>query len=464
MAAVVSCSLGMASKEAMATVPVMVLLYDRAYAAGSIAEALRRRRRFYTALAATWLLLAALMLTFPHRQTRGFGAGIGAWDYAKNQCIVVLEYLRLVVWPHPLVLDYGVAQPVPLRAALPGAIVLGLLVLATGIVHVYRPLVGFLPVWTLVSLAPTSSIVPIVSEVGAERRMYLPLAGIVVLAVLAGHAVLGRVAARVRWIMLAAVAASLIAKTVHRNEQYRSALALWQTAVAARPENPRARVNLAGTLQQRGRAEAAVAELRRALDLAPEHRDAHNNLAVALMAQGEVAAAIRHYRRAIEIDPSFFQAHSNLGNALVAHGRSDEALPHYREAVRLRPREFVGHYNLGRVLLAEGRIEEAIRSYRHAMEIRPDSALGHNGLGAALAANGEHAAALRHYREAVRLDPGMAEAHANLAGQLLAAGRIDEAVAHCRRALAADPELLAAQRILAVAEQLRATTPQAQGE
>ena len=48
---------------------------------------------------------------------------------------------------------------------------------------VRRPKVGFLGLWFFTTLSPTSSIVPIATEVGAERRMYLPLAAIVVLAV-----------------------------------------------------------------------------------------------------------------------------------------------------------------------------------------------------------------------------------------------------------------------------------------
>ena len=45
------------------------------------------------------------------------------------------------------------------------------------------PAIGFLGAMFFLTLAPTSSIVPIASEVGAERRMYLPLAALVVLAV-----------------------------------------------------------------------------------------------------------------------------------------------------------------------------------------------------------------------------------------------------------------------------------------
>ena len=45
------------------------------------------------------------------------------------------------------------------------------------------PRLGFLGVWFFLTLAPTSSILPIATEVGAERRMYLPLMALVALAV-----------------------------------------------------------------------------------------------------------------------------------------------------------------------------------------------------------------------------------------------------------------------------------------
>ena len=50
-AAVLACLLGMASKEVMVSAPLIVLLYDRAFLAGSLREAWRRRYGFYLALA-----------------------------------------------------------------------------------------------------------------------------------------------------------------------------------------------------------------------------------------------------------------------------------------------------------------------------------------------------------------------------------------------------------------------------
>ena len=58
----VVCLAGMATKEVMVTAPVVVFLYDRTFVAGSFAEVWRRRRAVHVSLAATWLLLAALVI------------------------------------------------------------------------------------------------------------------------------------------------------------------------------------------------------------------------------------------------------------------------------------------------------------------------------------------------------------------------------------------------------------------
>ncbi|MES1167228.1 MAG: hypothetical protein ABUL68_04430, partial [Pseudomonadota bacterium] len=59
---VLCCALGMMAKEVMVSAPLMVLLYDRTFVAGSFGRAWRERWRWYGGLAATWLVLGWLML------------------------------------------------------------------------------------------------------------------------------------------------------------------------------------------------------------------------------------------------------------------------------------------------------------------------------------------------------------------------------------------------------------------
>ena len=59
-----------------------------------------------------------------------------------------------------------------------------------------RPKWGFLGVWFFAILAPSSSVVPLAGQTEAEHRMYLPLAAVVTLVVLAAYAALERLGRR----------------------------------------------------------------------------------------------------------------------------------------------------------------------------------------------------------------------------------------------------------------------------
>ena len=100
----------------------------------------------------------------------------------------------------------------------------------------YRPTLGLLGAWCFLTLGMTSSIAPIANEVGAERRMYLPLMALVILGVTAFAWLAerltrtGRVSARAVTVTSVAVwastAAALGAGTFDRNQDYSSPLRL----------------------------------------------------------------------------------------------------------------------------------------------------------------------------------------------------------------------------------------------
>ena len=194
--AVLSCALGMASKPVMVTAPLVVLLFDRFLLAGSCRELARRRWRLHAGLALTWLVLGATdlvrLLGVSGTTTIGFGmADVSAREYVLTQPEVVLHYLRLALWPDPLVLDYGWPWvESPARALLPAGVLL--LALAGSALALRRGRAeGFLGLAFFAILAPTSSFVP-VRDAAFEHRMYLPLAAVTSGIVLAVHALLVR--------------------------------------------------------------------------------------------------------------------------------------------------------------------------------------------------------------------------------------------------------------------------------
>jgi hypothetical protein len=195
LTSVVCCALGMACKETMVTAPIVVALYDRVFVFASIGEALRMRWRLYVGLAATWVVLVLLLLSGPRAYSAGLSTGVSVWTYLLNQTVMIVRYLRLSAWPWSLVSNYGWPVPLMLRDVLPYALAVVAL-LVGGLVALFRwPPLGFAAAWFFLTLAPTSSVVPIATEVGAERRMYLPLIALMTLAVVGGAALWDRATA-----------------------------------------------------------------------------------------------------------------------------------------------------------------------------------------------------------------------------------------------------------------------------
>ena len=382
-ASVICCCLGMGTKEVMVTAPVLVLLYDRAFAAGSFGAALRRRWGLYAGMAASWGILAALIWSGPRSLSTGFSIGYSPLDYALNQCIVILHYLRLVFWPSKLCLVYG--WPVVNdwgRIFSPMLAILAILaVTAWGVVHNRNW--AYPAVWFFVILLPTSSFVPI-ADLAFEHRMYLPSAGVIVLAVTAGYVLLERLlgdrdAKRTGIILAMAVVGVLTWLTLLRNNDYRSAVSIWRTVLDVVPSNSRVHNNLGSALVSEGKLDEAIDHFRQASQLNPNGVDILYNFGLALYSQGKIDEAIGCFRRALQLRPDA-EIYYSLGYSLQTQGNFNQAIDNYRQTLKLDPNFAEAHYNLGYALQQQGRLDEAVSHYRQALRINPN----HTGAAKAL--------------------------------------------------------------------------------
>jgi Flp pilus assembly protein TadD len=341
--AVLACALGMGSKEVMVVAPLVVLAWDWLFACRAMepfGSVWRRRWQLYGGLAGTWLVLAVNVASGPRGGSVGFGFEQWPWwRYLATQAGVILHYLRLAAVPMPLVLDYGWPATPSLTAGLPAITAVATLVAVTVVGLIRRHPAAFAGALFFLVLAPSSSVLPIVTEVAAEHRMYVPLAAIVSLAVVGAFAA-GRRARFPKVAGLAAVvlvAGSLGALTHRRNEDYSSEERIWLDTIRKRPANPRARVNYAVLLLDRGEVTAAEPHLRAAVALDPDEEDAHLALGAALCSTGRCGEGVEHLKRAAALDPSDPNAARNLAEAHAAHGQRREAAAYFRRAVELLP-------------------------------------------------------------------------------------------------------------------------------
>ena len=432
--ATVSCVLGALCKESIATAALVVALYDRLLVFDSWRETFARRGRLYAGLALSWVVVGLSVASGAREAVAGFSSGVSPWTYLLNQTVMITEYLRLTVWPDRLIVYYGWPQPLTVADVAPYAAFVVLLAIATVVAMKRLPPVGFLGAWFFLTLAPASSIVPVATEVGAERRMYLPLAALVCLVVMAGAAIWrrARMPAMAAASAVALVAGALAAATVARNREYQSAVTLTRTVVERRP--------------------SAVA---------------HHMLGEALLDDKQTNEAIRHLREAVAQGNS--RAAYRLGATLYNAGEYDDAIRQLEVFVRtwkvpqqprwLEPADgevVIAQLAIGRSHLAKQRWAAAAGAGLAALEISPGLPAGL--LLTADAEFGEQrwAASATHYADYLRRQPRDVRALINYGITQVGTDNLDGAVAAFARAVDVDPANARARELLALARSDRA--------
>ena len=449
--AVVCCATGMACKESMVTAPLAVLLVDAIFVSESVPAALRTHWRLYLGLAATWVILGVFMALAPPLRSAGFVTFGNSWTYLLNQSVMIVRYLRLTIWPTSLVVNYGWPQPLTLADVWPKAVVVSGL-LAASIVGLWkRPAVGFVGAWFFLTLAPTSSIMPIASEVGAERRMYVPLMALLALLVLGSVALWDRMRAqsqssrafarRFGWCTVAALSIVLMAGTVRRNREYRSALTLAQTTVDRWPSSVGEQV-LGTEWLLAGNKPEARRHFERAVPGAPR---AYYSLGLVEFDAEEWADAIRDLRTFIDVQPFLLEARSArlyLAQALERESKWSDAIEQCRLVLSMHPtRDDALDAQLfwADALRGDGNYEAARARYQAYVHERPDDVRGANGLGISLVGLNRPSDAVPWFVRAANVSPTDGALQKNAAMALEEMARFDEAAQYASRAVTLRP-------------------------
>ena len=348
-AAIAACACGMAAKEVMVTAPVMVLLYDRIFLAGSFRQVFARRKWLYAGLAATWGVPggAGGPVAQPGGGSAGVGQGVSVWSYVMTQFDAVARYLRLAFWPNTLVLDYGTGLAGSFaEVAGAAALIAGLLV--AGALAVVAAEGGILGGVVFVILAPSSSFIPVVTQTSAEHRVYLSLAALAVAAAMVG------------WLGAARAWRDSSRRPggghgQRRWRRYRWWRRRWRCErTSATPITP--------ARSQSGRPRPATG--------GPQRR-AYSNLAQAYCNAGQYDQALEAAGKAIEVDAKCAAAYSVRGFVCGKAGQYQQALDACSAAIGMDPKGYIAWYNRALAYQSLGRTPEAIDDYSRAIELRP---------------------------------------------------------------------------------------------
>ena len=343
--------------------PAITLAYELAW---------RFRLRTRDVLATLPMLVAGAVLAWVNLHGNpSHGAayhGGSLWVTLRTSSTVVPRYVALVFAPLRLASYYAV----PLRGSWldPTVLASTIAIVGLGAVAAHlgwrRQRAGFWIVWFLVTLAPMLNLVPFPALM-ADRYLYIPLVGPLVLAAWA----LAAIARRVPWtrpaLPIAAAAAALACTllTWRRVPVFHDDLRLWADwalttsyissdhpyDAAPRTEEKRllrdalARDDASGPLHnnlgaiafEENRATDAVAELTRARALAPEDPAIALNLGRAHLLARQPEAAARILEDAVRLEPPSYYAHHNLARAYMLLSDTARARAELERARAIRP-------------------------------------------------------------------------------------------------------------------------------
>jgi len=365
------------TKEHAAVLPALLLLTDFFWSGW---RGIRRNWRLYAILvAAAAAALRMVLHVLRGNNTAGFGVEGFTWlQYFYSQCRAIWLYLRLFVLPFGQNIDHDFAVSRTLLAH--GAIIgLAALLLAVAVAIYYRKRFalasyGFLAF--LLLLAPTSSFVPILDLV-AERRVYLPFIGLLLVVVEFARrwkAPPARVAAT-----LAGVLAVMAVLTYNRSALWGDPEALWKDTAAKSPLKARPHLQLGFLYFTQQRCAAALPEFEAAAKAGKPTYPLLVDWAMTYECLGRHDEAIDRLRQAT-LQRWDAETWSMVAWAYLRAGRNDEAAQALDNAQRLNP-NFAGVYAYrGDLLAARNDATAAASEYRHALSLDPANAVAQAGL------------------------------------------------------------------------------------
>jgi tetratricopeptide (TPR) repeat protein len=453
--AVMACVLGMGVKEAMIVTPVLVFLYDFLFFRRSIWRAFIRYRLLYIGMLSSVFVLAGMIVFYDTIDLGRESLPFTAVQYLLTQSQIICHYLYLVLWPDHLILVYNwpIAE---FTDVIPSLIFMACALTITIWALVRRHPLSYPAGWFFVTLAPSSSIIPI-KHLIFEHRMYLPLAGLCVLAVIGGYSVFRRLGCKRGTLPVACCALVVVMlglRTYLRNMDYRTPLSLWEATYASNRDLYGVNADLENAvghaLLGAGRIQDAMSYLHRSIALDPTHARAYINLGIAFYRQKKFDSALFYFNEAKRLNPKFAKSHMNIGSVMAQMGQLEEAIPFFKKAIMLNPFYAEAHYNLGKVYVEMSQTAQAIDQFRLALNIQPNHLSARLALGIALSQTNCYKMALTQLKELAKRSPDYPGVHRELGFVLLKLDLLDAAAQVFRAEMKLHPSDIGAYNGLAM--------------
>jgi tetratricopeptide (TPR) repeat protein len=384
-------ALAVFSKEQAIVLPALFLLTDLWLNPGHAFQTIRGNWRLYLPIAAVGLAAVAVfrkLIMSVGTGTGGGSAGFGMKDltwyqYLFTQFRAVFVYIRTFLFPANLTLDWDfpISKTILDHGAIAGLVVLAALAAAAWHFRSRFPLAAFGYFVFLLLLSPTSSILPIRDPV-AERRMYLPMLGLLLILVdFVSRLRIHNKAPDRNALAAACLVVLLVAAAVThaRAEVWSGPVSLWEDTVRKSPNKARDRLQLALAYYDQGSFDRAVAEYQKAAELVPPDYNLLLDWALAYDGLNQPGNALAKLRQAAAMEPTA-HVYSQIGMVYGKRRQWKEAMEALDLAEKIDPRFAMTYYYKGVVHLSTMDAAAAAADFARALAQDPTLQPAREGL------------------------------------------------------------------------------------
>ncbi|XP_074034242.1 protein O-mannosyl-transferase TMTC1, partial [Leptinotarsa decemlineata] len=259
---------------------------------------------------------------------------------------------------------------------------------------------------------PATNLLVTVGFVVAERVLYIPSIGSVLLVVYGIQMIWeNNVIHRQSLIcFLVLLLTTGCLRTLTRNRDWRSREALLRAGLMMLPHNAKMHYNYANFLRDSSLPELAKSHYYTALKLWPTYASAHNNLGILL---SDASEAEGHFLAAIRYSEEHVNAHFNLGQLYRKNNKSSESEEMLMKCIRLDPKFTPAYVELTKL---RGPDDQKINELlRNAIDVNPSDPYFGTNLGKWLTRLGSYHKALHYFWETLKMSPSHQEAVAGAA-------------------------------------------------
>ena len=331
---------------------------------------------------------------------------------------ILLRYMGLLIFPHPLSCDYNFAQIKIQALGDPGAFTGIILYLGLGIYSLIKfrkkSIVAFGILFYLITLAPVSNLFFLGGSTMAERFMYIPSLGFCIILThflirfTKTESIKNRFKNLYRFFALNKLLFFIVLiigvlysfKTISRSKYWKDDITIFSHDVKISPNSATAHfilgsslarsvLNSANKKNQADTFNIAKSHLKRAIEISPDYRTASSFLGFIYLSENNNDSAWFYLKSGIEKAPDDPELNYYLGTALFNLQRYDEALKVLVHAVALNPKNEDAYFKLAACYMIKADPDNGLLCYSKIIELNPNNAYAYFYAGQILRSKGD---------------------------------------------------------------------------